>query len=100
MAFGAKAIIEQPYDQVIGRTRHALEEQGLHIVSETDLSAALEEHLNLIVPQQKVLEVWHLNLAQAVVDVEPSIGLLLPCRVVVRAHDDNHTIIEAPNPRS
>lgn len=98
MAFGAQAVIEQPYDLVVERTRQALHEQGLYLVNETDISAALHTHLDLVVPRQVVLDVWHLDLARAVVEVEPSIGLLLPCRVVVRTHDETHTIIEAAEP--
>ena len=69
MAFGAQAVIEQPYDLVVERTRQALHQQGLYVVNETDISAALRAHLDLVVPRQVVLDVWHLHLARAVVEV-------------------------------
>ncbi len=38
-------------------------------------------------------------LALRAITVEPSVGLLLPCNVVVRALDDDHTIVEAIDPQ-
>ena len=38
-------------------------------------------------------------LAHAALKAEPSIGILLPCNVVVRAHDDDTTLVEAMDPK-
>ncbi len=38
------------------------------------------------------------SLAHAALQVEPSVGLLLPCNVVVRALDDQRTLVEALDP--
>ena len=37
-------------------------------------------------------------LAHQALSVEPSIGLLLPCNVVVRSLDETHTLVEAMDP--
>ena len=39
-------------------------------------------------------------LAHAALQAEPSIGLLLPCNVVVRAVDDDTTVVEAVDPQT
>ena len=38
-------------------------------------------------------------LAHAALQVEPSVGLLLPCNVVVRYLDDETTVVEALDPK-
>lgn len=38
-------------------------------------------------------------LAHAALAVEPSVGLLLPCNVVVRSLDDDTTVVEALDPK-
>jgi uncharacterized protein (DUF302 family) len=37
-------------------------------------------------------------LAHAALQLEPSIGLLLPCNIVVRTLDDDTTVVEALDP--
>ena len=37
-------------------------------------------------------------LAHRALELEPAIGVLLPCNVVVRTLDDSHTRVEAMNP--
>ena len=39
-------------------------------------------------------------MAHAALQAEPSIGLLLPCNVVVRALDDDTTVVEAVDPQT
>lgn len=38
-------------------------------------------------------------MAHAALEAEPSIGLLLPCNVVVRAVNEDRTLVEAMDPK-
>ncbi len=90
--------IEQPFDQTLTATRAALKEQGFGVLTEIDLAATLKAKLDADIAPQVILGACRPPLAYAAVQAEPSIGLLLPCNVVVRALDDTHTSVEAMDP--
>lgn len=98
MSYALTTTVEQPYEQTVTRVREALAEQGFGILTEIDIRATLREKLDVDVPPQVILGACRPPLAHAALQAEPSIGLLLPCNVVVRAIDESTTLVEAVNP--
>lgn len=94
--FGMQVVLEQPYDVVADRTRAALKAQGLAIVTVTDLGKAFNQQFGMTILPQIALGVCTSELAHAALEADPSVGLLVPCSVVVRAADDDVTVVEAP----
>lgn len=98
MTYTLTASVARPFDEVLTATRDALADQGFGILSEIDLAATLQEKIGADIPPQVILGACRPPLAHAATRAEPSIGVLLPCNVVVRAGEGDATIVEAMDP--
>jgi uncharacterized protein (DUF302 family) len=97
MSYALTATIGRPFAVVLDATRTALADQGFGILTEIDLAATLKSKIGAEIPDQVILGACRPMLAHAAIQAEPSIGLLLPCNVVVRSVD-NTTVVEAMDP--
>ena len=61
-------------------------------------ASMISDSLDVDTAPQVILGACMPLLAHAALLAEPSIGLLLPCNVVVRAIDDSGTLVEAMDP--
>lgn len=84
--------IREAFDEAVARTREALEEHGFGIVSEIDMAATLKEKLGIDHDPYLILGACNPGFARQAVAYEPSIGVLLPCNVVVRQAEDRVVI--------
>jgi uncharacterized protein (DUF302 family) len=98
MSYALSTTVARNFTDSLEATRAALAEQGFGVLTEIDLSATLKEKIGVDVPPQVILGACRPSLAYAAVKAEPSIGLLLPCNVVVRDAGDGATVVEAVDP--
>ena len=77
--------VELPYAEAVERTRAALAEQGFGVLSEIDVQATLREKRGLAMEPYVILGACNPDLAHQALDIDRSIGVLLPCNVVVSA---------------
>jgi uncharacterized protein (DUF302 family) len=96
--FGMSVSIDASMDQVLDRTRAALADQGFGILTEIDVAATMKAKLDVDVPPQIILGACNAPLAREGLQIEPDLGLLLPCNVVVRQGDDGRTRLSALDP--
>jgi len=90
--------INQPYDDTVAAVRAALSHQGFGVLTEIDLKASLKEKLDVDVAPQVILGACRPQLAYEAIRAEPSIAVVLPCNVVVRALGHDTTLVEAFDP--
>ncbi len=86
------------FPEALDATRAQLAEVGFGILTEIDLAGTLKTKLGADVAPQVILGACRPPLALAAIEAEPSIGVFLPCNVVVRAIDADHTVVEAIDP--
>ena len=96
--YAITAAVRGSFDDVLAATRQALAHQGFGVLTEIDIRATLKAKLDVDIAPQVILGACRPPLAHAALQAEPSIGLLLPCNVVVRALDDDRTRVETIDP--
>ena len=98
MGYTISTTLDKPYDAAVAATREALSAQGFGILTEIDLKATLKAKLDVDVAPQVILGACRPALAHEAITREPSVATVLPCNVVVRALDDDRTVVEAFDP--
>jgi uncharacterized protein (DUF302 family) len=98
MSYTISRTLSRPYAETVTAVREALGEQGFGVLTEIDLKAALKEKIDAEIAPYVILGACRPPLAHQAVQADPSIGALLPCNVVVRSQDEEHTIVEAIDP--
>ena len=97
-AIGMSVRLDVGLDEALQRTRTALADQGFGILTEIDVAATLQAKLGVEVAPQVILGACNAPLAREGLRIEPDLGLLLPCNVVVRVDQDGATLVSALDP--
>ena len=95
-AFG-KAV-DMGYEQAIEAVTQALAKEGFGILTEIDVAATLKKKLDLDRAPYKILGACNPQFAERALEIEPQIGALLPCNVIVRKDDGGKTVVEFMDP--
>ena len=99
MSYALSIDLVQPFDEVVPQVRQALAANGFGIVAEIDLQQTLKNKIGVEIEPHLILGACNPRYAHRALQVEPSIGLLLPCNVVIR-HTGEITVVEAINPET
>ncbi|WP_432157018.1 MULTISPECIES: DUF302 domain-containing protein [unclassified Streptomyces] len=100
MRYDRTVRLDTDFATAVARTRDALAAQGFGILTEIDITATLRAKLGHAAQDMEdyvILGACNPSLAHRALDTDRSIGLLLPCNVVVR-RDGDRTAVQALDP--
>ncbi|MEU6732671.1 DUF302 domain-containing protein [Streptomyces physcomitrii] len=88
MTYSRTVHVDGRFEETVAAVREALAGQGFGILTEIDVRATLKEKLGHELEDYLILGACNPLLAHQAIEADRSIGLLLPCNVVVRSDGD------------
>lgn len=97
-AFGKE--VKLSHADAVAQITAALAKEGFGVLTEIDVQATLKKKLDKDMPPYRILGACNPHFAHQALEVEPQIGALLPCNVVVRTGEGGATLVEVMDPNA
>ncbi len=75
------------FDDIVTRVRAALANQGFGVLTEIDVKATMKKKLDADMDDYLILGACNPDMAHQAIQMEPRIGAMLPCNVILRKVD-------------
>ena len=88
------------FDAVVERSRTALADQGFGVLTEIDVKARMKKKIDEDMDNYLILGACNPKLAFGAIGVEPKVGAMLPCNVIVRSLENGDVEVSAVDPQA
>ncbi|MEM5494781.1 DUF302 domain-containing protein [Hoeflea sp. AS16] len=86
------------FEDVTERTRKALADHGFGVLTEIDVAATMKKKLDKDMPAYLILGACNPSMAYQAIGIEPCIGAMLPCNVIIRDTGKSEVTVSAVDP--
>ncbi len=86
------------FDDVVRRTRDALSAEGFGVLTEIDVAATMKKKLDVDVENYLILGACNPKMAHEAMKLEPRVGAMLPCNVIIRKTGAHTVEVSAIDP--
>ncbi len=97
MIFEETVVLSRAFGEVVDEVKAMFASVGFGVLTEIDMQATLQAKVGKSIDRYVIIGACNPNLASRALEIEPQVGVLLPCNVVVRQSGDQ-VIVEAMDP--
>jgi uncharacterized protein (DUF302 family) len=98
MSYTFSTTLDASFEDSVARTRAALARHGFGVLTQIDVAATMKAKLDKHMPAYLILGACSPAHAFRALSVEPQIGAMLPCNVIVRDLGDGRVEVSAVDP--
>jgi uncharacterized protein (DUF302 family) len=88
MSYYFKKDLTIGFDDALERVTAALQRQGFGVLTEIDVQATLKKKLDVDFRPYRILGACNPKMAHQAIGIEPRVGAMLPCNVILREVED------------
>ena len=98
MSYYFSKLLDAPFDDAVVKTKAALAHEGFGVISEIDIRQTLKAKIGVEFRPYLILGACNPALAHEALLLEDTVGLMLPCNVIVQEVDDGMVEVAAIDP--